>query len=211
MSRPSDEEYPEAAEVCGEAYQVVGSLLSDLGIFNTERARKILDNLSQHRMVHRDILPWPSEKSEAAGSVLPTEPFTFVAMVEDMRAMRDGPRLPTPEEEAAMHDAGREAWADVPDAAEWQREVRGTDAHTIPEKVTTSPGRVQIPAESEHDAEALEIGRKAWADVPDAAEWQREIRGTEPAKRVCTVSTCRAEMCPGLRCGSPNCPLKDAK
>jgi hypothetical protein len=54
------EEYPEAAEVCGEAYQVVGSLLDDLGVFNTPEAEKVLDNLSHHRMVHSDVLPWPS-------------------------------------------------------------------------------------------------------------------------------------------------------
>lgn len=50
----------EAEQVCMQAYQVVGSMLSDLGQFNTERATKILDNLSQHRMVHEDVLPWPS-------------------------------------------------------------------------------------------------------------------------------------------------------
>lgn len=91
--------------------------------------------------------------------------------------------------------------------------VRGSfgcdDSHKNTRKVTTPPERVQIPAESEHDAAALEIGRKAWADVPDAAEWQREIRGTEPAKRTCTIPTCRAEMRPGLRCSSPHCGLKD--
>lgn len=53
-------EYPEAATVCGEAYQVVGSLLSDLGVFDTPEAEKILDNLSEHRLVHNDVLPWPS-------------------------------------------------------------------------------------------------------------------------------------------------------
>ena len=58
--RGDGEQYPEAAEVCGEAYQVVGSLLDDLGVFNTPQAEKVLDNLSQHRMVHKDVLPWPS-------------------------------------------------------------------------------------------------------------------------------------------------------
>ena len=53
-------------------------------------------------------------------------------------------------------------------------EIKGV-MHTIPEKVTTSPERVQIPAES---------------------------------KRVCSRPTCRAEMRPGLRCGSPHCGLK---
>jgi hypothetical protein len=50
----------ELEQVCAEAYQVVGILLSDLGQFNTERGIKILDNLSEARMVHTDVLPWPS-------------------------------------------------------------------------------------------------------------------------------------------------------
>jgi hypothetical protein len=54
--------YPEAADVCAEAYQVVGSLLDDLGEFDSELGQKILDNLSEHRMVHKDVLPWPSLK-----------------------------------------------------------------------------------------------------------------------------------------------------
>lgn len=50
----------DAEQVCAEAYQVVGSLLSDLGQFESDHAEKILDNLSQARMVHADVLPWPS-------------------------------------------------------------------------------------------------------------------------------------------------------
>ena len=50
----------ELEEVCAEAYQVVGSLLSDLDIFETDYARKIMDNLSEGRCIHDDVLPWPS-------------------------------------------------------------------------------------------------------------------------------------------------------
>ena len=46
--------------VCAQAYQVVGSLLSDLGQFDSEHATKILDNLSAGAVVHDDVLPWPS-------------------------------------------------------------------------------------------------------------------------------------------------------
>ncbi len=56
-----------AVAVCAEAYQVVGSMLSDLGQFETDRAEKILDNLSQARMVHDDVLPWPSFVARALG------------------------------------------------------------------------------------------------------------------------------------------------
>jgi hypothetical protein len=60
--RAASEEQPEseAMAVCYEAYQVVGSMLNDLGQFETDRATKVLDNLSQARKVHDDVLPWPS-------------------------------------------------------------------------------------------------------------------------------------------------------
>lgn len=57
---PAQQEPSEAEMVCAEAYQVVGCLLSDLGLFETEAARKILDNLSEARRVHQDVLPWES-------------------------------------------------------------------------------------------------------------------------------------------------------
>lgn len=53
-------EHDELRTVCAEAYQVVGSLLSDLGKFETTEAERILDNLSEARLVHTDVLPWPS-------------------------------------------------------------------------------------------------------------------------------------------------------
>lgn len=50
----------ELALLCAEAYQVVGSLLYDVGAFDDDHAQKILDNLSQARRVHTDVLPWPT-------------------------------------------------------------------------------------------------------------------------------------------------------
>lgn len=70
---PSTEKAASEAElVCAEAYQVVGTLLSDIGQFDTERGQKILDNLSEARMIHTDILPWPSIERAAppAGQVI---------------------------------------------------------------------------------------------------------------------------------------------
>ncbi|MBT2322564.1 hypothetical protein J7E62_09420 [Variovorax paradoxus] len=55
----------EATLVCYEAYQVVGSLLSDIGQFHTDSASKILDNLSQAKLMHKDVLPWASLASRA--------------------------------------------------------------------------------------------------------------------------------------------------
>jgi Lar family restriction alleviation protein len=65
VASPLPQEPREAEQVCAEAYQVVGSLLSDLGKFDTPEAEKILDNLSQAKLVHKDVLPWPSYASGA--------------------------------------------------------------------------------------------------------------------------------------------------
>ena len=55
----------ELEAACAEAYQVVGSLLSDAGQFNACRSGKILDNLSAGRLVHDDVLPWLSTPPKA--------------------------------------------------------------------------------------------------------------------------------------------------
>jgi hypothetical protein len=38
------------------------------------------------------------------------------------------PKLPTPEQWAAMVEKGRAAWADVPDADKWLEDLRGGPA-----------------------------------------------------------------------------------
>ncbi|WP_440939770.1 DUF551 domain-containing protein [Escherichia coli] len=44
--------------VCAEAYQVVGVMADALGIFGDAAVQKVLDNLSQQKLVHRDVLPF---------------------------------------------------------------------------------------------------------------------------------------------------------
>jgi hypothetical protein len=51
--------YPEAATVCAELYQVIGCLAEELGVFAHPDVQRALDNASQHKLVHRDLLPWP--------------------------------------------------------------------------------------------------------------------------------------------------------
>lgn len=82
-------------------------------------------------------------------------------------------------------------------------EIKGV-MHTIPEKVTTSPPRVQIPAESKQDV-----------PLSDAMQW-----GSALGKRACDqlakeairpydhCPKCTAHMPPGSKCGGPNCPLR---
>jgi hypothetical protein len=53
----------ELKTVCAESYQVVGSLLSDLGLFETDEAERVLDNLAAAKPVHGNVLPWPSFES----------------------------------------------------------------------------------------------------------------------------------------------------
>lgn len=54
-----------AAEVCAQVYQVVGVLLGDLGLFDTDRGQNVLTNLSRAEVVH-EVLPWESVAVEAA-------------------------------------------------------------------------------------------------------------------------------------------------
>ncbi|WP_410027710.1 dATP/dGTP pyrophosphohydrolase domain-containing protein [Escherichia coli] len=44
--------------VCAEAYQVVGVMADVLGVFGDAAVQKVLDNLSQQKLVHRDVLPF---------------------------------------------------------------------------------------------------------------------------------------------------------
>ena len=89
--RGDGEQYPEAAEVCGEAYQVVGSLLDDLGVFEHPHAQKALDNLSQHRMVHTDVLPWPSFAALSTQPA-PSEQVAASVAVPDWQPIETAPR-----------------------------------------------------------------------------------------------------------------------
>ncbi|KCB31569.1 hypothetical protein L541_3170 [Bordetella hinzii CA90 BAL1384] len=70
--RPAgDAEYPLAAKVCAELYQVIGSLASDLGVFDHPKVVKALDNAADHALVHDDVLPFPSFEHKTAGDAQP--------------------------------------------------------------------------------------------------------------------------------------------
>jgi hypothetical protein len=80
-------ERDEAQQVCAEAYQVVGVLLDDTGQFETEHGTKILDNLSEHRPVHDDVLPWATANTIER---LTRERDEAVADAARYRWLRDG-------------------------------------------------------------------------------------------------------------------------
>lgn len=50
----------ELERVLAQTYVVAGAMVDELGIFGTPRADKLLDNLSEMRLVHDDLIPWPS-------------------------------------------------------------------------------------------------------------------------------------------------------
>lgn len=83
-SAPAQQEPSEAEMVCAEAYQVVGCLLSDLGLFETEAARKILDNLSEARRVHQDVLPWESATAHQEPPQQERKPMTGEEVIEGL-------------------------------------------------------------------------------------------------------------------------------
>lgn len=49
----------ELEQVCAELYQVIGSLADHANCFDHPDVQRALDNASQARLIHRDLLPWP--------------------------------------------------------------------------------------------------------------------------------------------------------
>ncbi len=60
--------------VCAEAYQVVGVMADALGVFGDAAVQKVLDNLSQQKLIHRDVLPFS----------LPVTPDSWISCSERM-------------------------------------------------------------------------------------------------------------------------------
>jgi len=81
-------EIEELQSVCAEAYQVVGLLLDKQGLFQSEKAEKIMDNLSQFRKVHDDVLPWP-EVEAVCGRVRQVQEGRPMKGREMQRAIRE--------------------------------------------------------------------------------------------------------------------------
>ncbi|ECN9265256.1 hypothetical protein ZL58_14565 [Salmonella enterica subsp. enterica serovar Typhimurium] len=53
----------ELETVCAEAYQCVGVLADAAGVFeSSQKVSDLLDNLSEARLVHMDLLPFTLDK-----------------------------------------------------------------------------------------------------------------------------------------------------
>lgn len=64
MSTPRDASIDELLTLIGEAYQVVGILADECGRFDDPHVTKMMDNLAAGRMVHADVLPFPSKPNK---------------------------------------------------------------------------------------------------------------------------------------------------
>ena len=60
--------------ICSESYQVVGNLSYEHGVFCNEKTTKALDNLSQQKRIHHDVLPYQSASFEKDAALQPKEP-----------------------------------------------------------------------------------------------------------------------------------------
>ena len=49
----------ELERICGELYQIIGSLAYYAGVFDHPDVQSALDNASRGKLVHRNLLPWP--------------------------------------------------------------------------------------------------------------------------------------------------------
>ena len=52
----------EAEIVCAQCYQVIGYLADQLGVFDHPAVIKALDNASQAKLIHDDVLPFYLEE-----------------------------------------------------------------------------------------------------------------------------------------------------
>lgn len=58
----AEQESDKLKRICGESYQVVGSLASSAGLFDHPAVIKALDNLSKQELMHDDVLPFVAEQ-----------------------------------------------------------------------------------------------------------------------------------------------------
>ena len=60
--------------ICSESYQVVGNLSHEHKVFCHKKTTKALDNLSQQKRIHHDVLPYQSASFEKDFALQPKEP-----------------------------------------------------------------------------------------------------------------------------------------
>ncbi|EOU7119058.1 DUF551 domain-containing protein [Escherichia coli] len=98
--------------VCAEAYQVVGVMADALGVFGDAAVQKVLDNLSQQKLVHRDVLPFS----------LPVTPDGWISCSERM----PDKLIPV----MVMYEDG-EMWSAMWNGNRWDDGTEYPDPHSV--------------------------------------------------------------------------------
>ncbi|MEB7118688.1 ead/Ea22-like family protein [Escherichia coli] len=98
--------------VCAEAYQVVGVMADALGVFGDAAVQKVLDNLSQQKLVHRDVLPFS----------LPVTPDSWISCSERM----PDKLIPV----MVMYEDG-EMWSAMWNGNRWDDGTEYPDPHSV--------------------------------------------------------------------------------
>ncbi|WP_249941293.1 DUF551 domain-containing protein [Escherichia coli] len=113
--------------VCAEAYQVVGVMADALGVFGDAAVQKVLDNLSQQKLVHRDVLPFSlpviPDGWISCSERMPDKLIPVMVMYEDggmWSAMWNGNRWDDGTEYPDLHSVTH--WREMPAAP--QQEVK---------------------------------------------------------------------------------------
>ena len=100
----------ELERICGELYQVIGSLAGHAGCFDDPEVQRALDNAAKAKLVHRNLLPWPrralSRTIPNAETNWPVAPsYTIEGLCEGI----------TPENRHAEVDWGRDVGEEIID------------------------------------------------------------------------------------------------
>ena len=95
--------------ICAESYQVVGWLASECGLFDHEQVIKALDNLSEQRLVHDDVLPFNPQRAQPQEQRKPRTGKDSLSVAEPTDHTEDTlAMVPT---EAQIESLAHEVWA----------------------------------------------------------------------------------------------------
>ena len=72
----ADDRVAELETICAELHVIIGALAAEAGVYDHPEVSKALDNASECRLVHKDLLPWPrTPLSRKRGTPLKRDPF----------------------------------------------------------------------------------------------------------------------------------------
>ena len=73
----ADDRVAELETVCAELHVVIGALAAEAGFYDHPEVTRALDNASECRLVHKDLMPWPRTplSQRKRGTPLNRDPF----------------------------------------------------------------------------------------------------------------------------------------